>query len=43
MQGAADWAATILAGLIIIFIGSVVVDWLADRVISAVNWLTRHE
>lgn len=43
MSGAADWAATIIAVVVGGYLGFRVIAWAADRVIDALDWMTRHE
>jgi hypothetical protein len=43
MNGAADWLATILIALIAGVIGFAVIMWITDRLIEALDWMTRHE
>lgn len=43
MKAAADWSATILTALLIISIGGIVLGWIADHLIAAIDWMTRHE
>lgn len=43
MTGAADWAATIVAGIILLTAVAYVLDWLAEKIIAAIKWMMRFE
>jgi hypothetical protein len=43
MQGAANWAATILAVFFITFIGWIVIDFLVEVGLSAFEWVMRRK
>jgi hypothetical protein len=43
MKGAAYWAATIIAVIVIGTCGWMALEWIAEKFIAAVDWMTRHE
>lgn len=43
MEGAADWAATIIFAIVGLSVAWYVLGWLAEKAIALIDWLTRHE
>ena len=43
LPGAGKWAATLLGGVVLLIAVGYLIDWIAERIIGAIDWMTRWE